>query len=104
MLFVSRFCICCAIILILAYVALRIIYYPPNGVINIGSPYGYSQIIYESSYGVPYITGSSNEAVSYALGFAHAADRLYDLQLRRALATGRLSEVITVLSLFPYFF
>ena len=106
MLFFSRSCICYTIILIpiLAYVALKIIYNPPNGTINIGSPYGYAQIIYESSYGVPYITGVTNEAASYALGFAHAADRLYDLQLRRAFAAGRLAEVIIPLSLLAIYF
>ena len=42
---------------------------------------------------MPYINGTTNEAVIYALGFAHAADRLYDLQFKRAYAYGELSEV-----------
>ncbi len=57
------------------------------------SIHGEATIVYESEYGVPYITGTTNEAVSYALGFSHAADRLYDLQLKRSFIYGRLSEV-----------
>lgn len=42
------------------------------------------------------ISGSTNQAVYYALGYAHAADRLYDMQFKRALANGKASEVCMV--------
>ncbi len=42
---------------------------------------------------VPHIFGSSDADVYYALGFAHAQDRLWQMTLLRRTAQGRLSEV-----------
>ena len=43
---------------------------------------------------VPHIFGRSDADVFFALGYAHAQDRLWQLDLMRRLTTGRLSEVL----------
>ncbi len=42
---------------------------------------------------VPHIFGQTDEDVFYALGFAHAQDRLWQMTMLRRTAQGRLSEV-----------
>ena len=42
---------------------------------------------------VPHIFGSTDEDVFYALGFAHAQDRLWQMTMLRRTVQGRLSEV-----------
>jgi penicillin amidase len=42
---------------------------------------------------VPHIFGQSDEDVFFALGFAHAQDRLWQMTMMRRTAQGRLSEV-----------
>ncbi|WP_227268042.1 penicillin acylase family protein [Roseobacter weihaiensis] len=42
---------------------------------------------------VPHIFGQSDEDVFYALGYAHAQDRLWQMTMMRRTAQGRLSEV-----------
>lgn len=42
---------------------------------------------------VPHIFGASDEDVYFALGFAHAQDRLWQMTMLRRTAQGRLSEV-----------
>jgi penicillin amidase len=54
--------------------------------------HGDAYITYEKTYGVPYISGTTNESIAFAIGYSHAMDRLYDLNFHRAMAAGRLSE------------
>ena len=42
---------------------------------------------------VPHIFGRTDEDVFYALGFAHAQDRLWQMTMLRRTAQGRLSEI-----------
>lgn len=49
-------------------------------------------IIAIDNYGIPFIKGSSLEEVFYALGFMHARDRLFQLDLIRHVALGRTTE------------
>ncbi|MDZ4135044.1 MAG: penicillin acylase family protein, partial [Paracoccaceae bacterium] len=42
---------------------------------------------------VPHIFGQNDADVFYALGFAHAQDRLWQMTMLRRTAQGRLSEV-----------
>ncbi|MES2814428.1 MAG: penicillin acylase family protein, partial [Pseudomonadota bacterium] len=42
---------------------------------------------------VPHIFGQTDEDVYYALGFAHAQDRLWQMMMLRRTAQGRLSEI-----------
>ncbi len=43
--------------------------------------------------GIPYIYGQDFDSAAYALGYAHARDRLWQMELQRRLAQGRLSEL-----------
>ncbi|MCF6272841.1 MAG: penicillin acylase family protein [Rhodobacteraceae bacterium] len=49
--------------------------------------------ILRDSYAVPHIFGQSNADVLFGLGFAHAQDRLWQMELMRRTAQGRLSEL-----------
>ena len=49
--------------------------------------------VYYDDYGVPHIY-AGNEADAYrALGYVHAQDRLWQMELVRRIAAGRLSEI-----------
>ncbi len=49
--------------------------------------------IYSDDYGVPHIIASNNEDMYFALGYMHAQDRLWQMDLTRRVAEGRLSEI-----------
>ena len=44
--------------------------------------------------GVPLIAGGNDEDVAFGLGFAHAQDRLFQMELQRRYGAGRLAEII----------
>src|SRR6266700_5804615 len=43
--------------------------------------------------GVPLITAANDEDAAFGLGFAHAQDRLFQMELQRRYAAGRLAEI-----------
>src|SRR5438874_1698103 len=43
--------------------------------------------------GVPLITAATDEDVAFGLGFAHAQDRLFQMELQRRYGAGRLAEI-----------
>ena len=49
--------------------------------------------IVRDSYAVPHIFGETDADVLFGLGFAHAQDRLWQMELMRRTAQGRLSEI-----------
>ncbi len=49
--------------------------------------------VYYDSYGIPHIYGSNELDAFKALGYVHAQDRLWQMELLRRIASGRLSEV-----------
>ena len=49
--------------------------------------------IIRSNNGVPHIFGVQDDDVFFALGFAHAQDRLWQMTIARRTAQGRLSEI-----------
>ncbi len=49
--------------------------------------------IVRDSYAVPHIFGANDADVLFGLGFAHAQDRLWQMELMRRTAQGRLSEI-----------
>ena len=49
--------------------------------------------IVRNTHNVPHIFGETDRDVFFALGFAHAQDRLWQMQMLRRTAQGRLSEV-----------
>jgi penicillin amidase len=45
-------------------------------------------------YGIPHIFAASLEDASFALGYAHAQDRLWQMEMSRRIAAGRLAEIL----------
>ena len=45
-------------------------------------------------YGVPHIYAASHEEAYFALGFAHAQDRLWQMEMSRRIGAGRLAEIL----------
>lgn len=50
--------------------------------------------VYYDNFGVPHIYAASLEDAYFALGFAHAQDRLFQMELVRRAGAGRLAEVL----------
>jgi penicillin amidase len=50
--------------------------------------------ILRDRWGVPHIRAGSAADAYFALGYVHAQDRLWQMELRRRIAQGRLSEVL----------
>lgn len=50
--------------------------------------------ILRDRYGIPHIHAASPADASFALGFVHAQDRLWQMEMNRRIAAGRLSEVV----------
>jgi penicillin G amidase len=50
--------------------------------------------IARDAYGVPLITAQSEDDAYFALGYAHAQDRLFQMELMRRQGQGRLAELI----------
>lgn len=50
--------------------------------------------VYYDSFGVPHIYASTETDAYYALGYVVAQDRLFQLEMIRRLASGRLSELL----------
>lgn len=49
--------------------------------------------VYFDDYGVPHIYADNGQDAMLALGYVHAQDRLWQMELMRRIAPGRLSEV-----------
>jgi penicillin amidase len=49
--------------------------------------------IYSDDYGVPHIIASNDEDMYFALGYMQAHDRLWQMDLTRRVAEGKLSEI-----------
>ena len=45
-------------------------------------------------YGIPHIFAASAAGASFALGYAHAQDRLWQMEMSRRIASGRVAEVV----------
>lgn len=62
----------------------------PEGTVD--SPYGDATVRYDD-YGVPHIDADSEPAAYFAVGYAHAGDRLLQMDVQRRQLRGQLSEV-----------
>lgn len=49
--------------------------------------------VYFDDFGIPHIYAASNKDAMTALGYVHAQDRLWQMELMRRIAPGRLSEI-----------
>jgi len=45
-------------------------------------------------YGIPHIFAASVEDAQFALGFVHAQDRLWQMEMNRRIGAGRLAEIL----------
>ena len=50
--------------------------------------------ILRDAYGVPHIFAASIEDAQFGLGFAHAQDRLWQMEMNRRIGSGRLAEIL----------
>ena len=49
--------------------------------------------VYFDEFGVPHIYASNSKDAMMALGYVHAQDRLWQMEVMRRIAPGRLSEI-----------
>lgn len=49
--------------------------------------------IYRSEYGIPHIVAASDAEAFFGIGYAHAQDRLWQMELARRVGRGQLSEM-----------
>lgn len=78
---------------VLGLVFLSYLQTPFRGTILLTSIKGDATIRFDEEYSIPYITGTTREAVVFAMGYMHAMDRLYDLSMKRAFAYGTLASI-----------
>lgn len=50
--------------------------------------------IYKDNFGVPYVHSQNEEDMYFSMGYMHAQDRLWQMDLTRRVAEGRLSEIL----------
>lgn len=50
--------------------------------------------IFFDSYGIPHIYSTNEEDAFFALGYVHAQDRLFQMEMLRRVGSGRLAEVL----------
>ena len=59
---------------------------------KLDSEYGTAQVYYEDN-GIPHIYAENRLISSYALGYVHSVDRLWQIESMRRISQGTLSEV-----------
>lgn len=64
-----------------------------NGEIVLSGLQNEVKITYDE-FGVPYIDAQNANDAYYALGYAHAQERLFQMEMIRRLSSGRLSEIL----------
>lgn len=64
-----------------------------NGTLVLTGLQNDTQVLFDD-YGVPHIYAQSESDAYRALGYVHAQDRLFQMELMRRLAAGRLAEVL----------
>jgi penicillin amidase len=69
-----------------------------EGTLSLPGLQGHVEVI-RDRWGVPHIYADSSHDLFFAQGFVHAQDRLFQMEIHRRLALGRLSELFGELSL-----
>ena len=64
-----------------------------NGKVTVAGLSGVVEIVRDRN-GIPYIYGKTDHDAFFALGYVHAQDRLWQMELQRRIGAGRLSEVL----------
>jgi penicillin amidase len=90
--------VCVALAFGLAWWALRQSLPQLDGTTN-APAIGAEAAIERDARGIPVITAASRADLAYALGFAHAQDRFFQMDLSRRLAAGELSELFGSLAI-----
>lgn len=67
---------------------------PDGAGAEVRAPVSQSVAIQRDTNGVVYINAKTDRDAFFALGYAHAQDRLWQLELERRIAQGRLSEIL----------
>lgn len=67
-------------------------FYPDSGEVTV-SGISSSVKIYSDEYGVLHIFGQNENDAYFAMGYMHARDRLWQMDISRRAAEGRLSEI-----------
>ncbi|MFA7361025.1 MAG: penicillin acylase family protein [Candidatus Kapaibacterium sp.] len=68
-------------------------FYDESGKKTVNGITNNAEVVFDS-YGVPHITCSNEEDLYFTLGYIHAQDRLWQMDLVRRIAEGRLSEIL----------
>jgi penicillin amidase len=76
-----------------AYLFLRQSLPQTDGVVKLAGLSAQVEVL-RDRYGIPHIFAANLEDASYALGFVHAQDRLWQMEMSRRIAAGRLSEIV----------
>jgi penicillin amidase len=63
-----------------------------NGTVQLNGLHKLTEVLFDS-YGIPHIYAENEEDAYFALGYVHAQDRLFQMEMLRRVATGSLSEI-----------
>jgi penicillin amidase len=83
----------CVFAILAAYIYLRQSLPKTEGEIRLDGLNAPIEVL-RDAYGIPHIFAASIEDAHYALGFVHAQDRLWQMEVSRRLAAGRLAEIL----------
>ena len=64
-----------------------------NGTVRVAGIDGPIEIVRDAA-GVPHIFATTDHDAFYGLGYAHAQDRLWQMEMNRRIGAGRLSEIL----------
>lgn len=64
-----------------------------NGEIQTSAPLSAPVEILRDRHAIPHIRAASRNEAAFGLGFAHAQDRLWQMEVNRRIAAGRLAEI-----------
>lgn len=64
-----------------------------DGTLRLDGPQD-SIVIARDSHGVPHVNAASELDLAFGLGYAHAQDRLWQMEMNRRIGSGRVSEVL----------
>ncbi len=67
---------------------------PVEGVVSGIPGLGAEVTVYYDAYGVPHVNAASDDDASYAIGYVHARDRLFQMDFMRRAGRGRLAEML----------
>src|SRR5688572_7342732 len=89
-LFLFLFCVLAALG---GYAYLRQSLPKSSGAIAVGGVRAPVEIL-RDGHGIPHVFAASIDDAYFGLGFAHAQDRLWQMEMNRRVAAGRLAEVL----------